>query len=1189
MILIIFLPVVSCFQILSQFTNVYVQGGGDDVLSVNNTMTVRCTLQDYGTTQTFEVVNAINNATKHTVKLTCGIPKHYFKFKRIGVVPRNGSIVISQACEQRLPAPGSQDPSTLLAGQPSRVVVNHGSRRLLQFTPVLAAGFVGGILGGVASRWMCKLSFLSGACGDGGLGAIRDDITGLKTGLGELRNTTADLNTKIAAEMTASNNLARQVAVEFDLVNASLQANLAAIVDLRAEAVDNAKTITANSHEIISVLGELDSFTAQTQSNFVSLDSRTTVLQTQVSQLSNSINSEIRGIISNITTLFDAVQDNQRASNERLLAETREAKDRSLRTLDYIRDVVGLIQDIRERVSARRILTRSVLDSIAFVLPALGLQPFLPNLGTRGNTDGLWYLVVERYRVNRFISVANLIVAEETAYAFRCRVDVVIERLGGWSTIRDFLQRIGPANCSVANLTCDCYVSVDTKICQPASPSVSSPWLVSEGILQSTDCVSNSTPSASQILITTPAGLYQQFKASCLVPTFNSSYSSVYVHQDRLGMVAKATSDTTRCTDDPSAYSRYFGDGTFSAAQVIVQMFPIAVSKSRDVFGRILDQYDGVLPDDLTYRDTPFTHVEKEQASCIEAGFMAFDQVLLPLVALEFSHSQVEVAVEVDNVTVLVTDVSMSSDAEVGIPAGMLTVGWPNDTQTVYDIDQSDLSTSPMESAQKGKVTYSAAQNEAEWSIGKWKERMGVSFDHYAATNVAALYKRSVIAGGCVGGKLTEGSWCSRLERWEVVPSGVDRIAFEPRSEGSYTATVAIPQGNIFTQRFPACPTISIDATNPLGKTLSMTNRQSTPMDVTVLVRGGCTRNYDNIRIDPNTVRHLFVPACDNPALNHQDVAVYYWDRNGDPSTTPCGNQRYDVTTDYSVNIAQPFTMADAGYVRRTAVNTVDATSLALADVMQSVTQYMMQIALAQLQMIASMGIPINASTVLNYQNIVLQNTLSPEAIANITAKYRLDFNISEQIVDYASRVAQQERQAALDRAATDRDIDIARRAAQNVGGGLEILQNLTAEAIEAKKQLAAAQIAYLNTQLNFSTLLVKTLQDIGDKLGSDDPGGLFGYIFDGLGRVIVGCTHGDGLCGKAAAFVGDIADAVIKLVELPFKIFGGLLDFLFQIALMVAVSAVVSFGVFKFLEYRKAQAKAAPSPDTYVPKPAAQ
>ena len=1178
MLLLLLIPLVSGFQILSQFSNVYVNGNGDDTLSVNNTMTVRCSLTDYGTTQTFEVVNLLNNNTRHQVRVTCGIPKHYFTFKQIGVVPHNGTLVTSQACEQRLYASGSSDPNNLLSGQPAKIIVNHGSRRLLQF----AVGFLGGIVGGLVSQWTCKIPYIGGGCGPD-ISGFKEAITDLQTGLSDVKNTTNDLRKQILNETAARIALNNQVSKEFQLLNQSLVDTLRAVSTLGTQVNGAIDQANINSDEIQSVLSKMSDFHKSTTNALIKLSSDTSLLKQQVAGLSG-VGSEIKSIVSNVTSLFDIMQANQQSTNIHLMDNTRQARDTALRILDYIRDVIGIIQDVRQRTSARRILTRSILDSITFVLPTLGMQPFLIDQGTRGNTDGLWYLVVERFHVNRFISVSTLIVAQEIVYTFRCRVDVVIERLTGWSTVRDFLQRTGPANCSVANLTCMCYMSVDSYICQPSSPSASSPWLVSQGQLLSTSCVGNSTPSVTQSVVTTSTAFYAQLKGDCLVPTFNSSYPYVYVHTDRLGMVMKSRSDTSRCTDDPVALAQSYGDGTFSAAQAIIQMFPIAVSKSRDVFGRVLDTYDGIIPGDLTFKDIPFTIEEGEQASCLEAAYMAFDGKLLPLVAMEFSHSQVDVTVVVDGAPLVVSDVTLTDSVEVGIPGGSLSVGWPNNTATVYDIDSSDLSTSPMESAQRGKVTYNAAQSAALWSPTAWKTRMGLRYDHYSGSNVAGLYERSVVTAGCLGGKLTEGSWCSRLERWTVVPDGPGRVAFEPKTDNSYIVTLDIPQGQIFSQKFPACPTISVDGSNPLGKTLSLTNRQTTPMDVTVLVRGGCVRNYNNVRIDPNTVHHIFIPACDNPNLQHQDVAVYYWNSAGEPSTQPCGNRRYDVTTDYDVNIAQPYSLADTGYVKSSIVLTQDAASLALAGVMQSVTQYMASLALAQLQMMIDMGLPLNASMVLKYKDVVLQHGLSPEEIANITAQYRTDYNLTQDALDYAARIAAQRLINDRNRNATAAALDQARQSVDAAGDGLKILRTLTEEANLAKQRLADATDKYLMSQLNFSGMLVGSLKTLSEELGQDDPGGFLGYILDGFGKAVLGCTKGDGLCGKAASFIEDVAGAVVKLVELPFKIFGGISDFLFQLALTVAISAVVSVAVFKLMEYRRARQEAIAQSPLYQP-----
>jgi hypothetical protein len=389
-------------------------------------------------------------------------------------------------------------------------------------------------------------------------------------------------------------------------------------------------------------------------------------------------------------------------------------------------------------------------------------------------------------------------------------------------------------------------------------------------------------------------------------------------------------------------------------------------------------------------------------------------------------------------------------------------------------------------------------------------------------------------------------------------------MSFEPRAADSYTVTVDIPQGDIYSQRFPACPSISIDKQNPTGKTIMMQNRQATPMDVSVFIRGCSTINYPQIRIEPNTVYHLFVPACASQILNgQQDASIYYWTGNS-VVNAPCGGQTYDVSTDYAQQIQSPYSLVDTGYVRRSDVEAVDATNLALSRTMQSVTQYMTSLALAQLQMFIDMGIPINASTLNNFERVLLPTGLSPEAIANITNQYKDQYNITKDLAGYEASLAQLQQESDAAAAATAAAMAAARQAIGASGNTLGLLDEAGRRLNQATLDSAEARINLIETQQNVSRLMAKTLKDIVNDLSSEDSSNLFSSLLGGMFGLIGSCIHGGGVCGDVANFIGRVADDVMDLIELPFKIFGGITDFFFTLIISGVVSVVVSVSVFK-------------------------
>lgn len=973
LILLLLVTTVYGGTILSERNDHYtVHENGGQRLYENKTITYRCTEVDIGVTRQFNIEKP--DGTTSSIEVVCGRPKYTYSVSPVGKVLAKGRLVVVPACTVRDTSKFNQSERDILSRLPPTAQAPSRRRLLFDVGTSLCPACKG-------AEWVySKLT-------DGGdddedppglpddwddnlndLIRNHEDMAGLRTNLSNARQKFRDSLQNVTNFQSALLvNLTKQDGRITDVLEAAKKRD--AILEKRIES--NEKWINTTATDMINLR-------RTTGESITNLTLSQIQQEAELQILSLQLNETVRNVVEGLTKVS---KDATTAVNE-----LRDQGDqRHWEVVKKINALAGLQRDstalmikIAERRVMKRMITRRVHELMTFNLTAEETGFFLDQGKVGAALYGEnWYIEIDKVQILRAVDDGGPKLYA-TDFSVRCNVNYLMKTDAAWQTIDDIFNQIGPyESCSIENHECTCYiVRTDTTCPTTELHLVDTNFTSTVDTLNDTYCTGNIVNIGDDIIRSA-----QSFALNLTSICENINPlpgHKIIVTSNYLGRKIAVDNDLTVC-DVMSNFSRIMNPlyDSFTWIYAMVQMMLLNQVKVWSSVDTISDYIDGVIPSGLSFISTDFTRAGGQDASCLTAGFMAFEPETIPVFKLIPVSTSTSVTVTIDGEIVHKTyDVNLDIGLNFLLPSDYIMIS-PNNDTWVYDVPDEDISMSPAAPARQGKVTYTLMNNDDDITYEAWTDKYGVTFDHFEASNVPDIYKRPLVSGKCTGQPLAHtGSYCTLLENYIVTDSpGGNGRQFQPR-DATYDVVIRnLPTGKITAGTISTCPIVETDMIASDATKITLYNPSNFNIIVYVDIKGSCPQLIENIVIAPQETNRILAKTClANPI---QSVDVYKFD--GSLSICKSG---INVTSDPAKFYVDE-NRVDSPYVLRTSIQKSFDNTAGFVRIMNIAIQMMEDTLINVISSQISMGVPLSIDAWGRFANFSKQIR---EAAANKTA-----------------------------------------------------------------------------------------------------------------------------------------------------------------------------------------------------------
>lgn len=1179
-----FVAPVTGNEILAERTSTFVSG---DAVFQNKTIQYRCDAEDAGVTFTYTIVQeATGNETD--VNITCGALKYIYRETLIGYVPEDGTLHTSEFCGTRnvlSPFTNTNISLTRYAGFDNLFSLasfreNDGPEWSLQnemspiarkplFFGAVSAGLVGGAIGGFVG---CSMGF----CG-GGSSNVQGQLDNLALELQDYRATSDELLSQNARLLALSTRRDQLILASLDGINQDIDMivdttqQLANADQLQLEAINRQYNFTLQVYDAVNAI--VDKVGSDLTNTISLMNTQDTYLATNIGALATELQelftyqSHVNG---NMSTHLNELNADYGAFKQNV-------QGRLEKTSRVLRNLIGRIKSVFEQRQINRLLNRQIFlnkDSAE----TGGLFPFLSSTepGTEpSDLESLKYAIV--------MSDVMVVYADEDGLSnvrgyqiqiqYKCDLQFILEMETIANDVFDLLSLMGPSNCTEpdedavfesSNSTCNCWVTWEKKSCiltAPGATTAESTTFTDQFQINETAVCSGALSTEESLTFTQALEFTAKLDEICQGGTHSSNTGQFHIVSNVLNvdiLVDPLSASAAEC--DISTDPAYIGSAlnanphlANTIGKYMEYAFSFSINHRLDPYMQLLD---GVAPSYLTYEKT-WRIINNYRAECHRAHFMAFSDTFLPVYVIEPIEITQDITVSVEGeASYVVDDVTPVTSFAFVLPSDYVVVGQV-DGSVVYDIPSNDLRTGPLPTLRENSITYNAvpALNASHaatlFTMDQWRSRYtGFEFNHLKATNVPAIYEKSVdgVTGVCLNESFAGDSWCSKLEFFTVDRVTSSSFALSPRTGSASFATITIPDGTVIGRLLNTqCPSWTNVRASARSINIVLGNEGTTTLETAIVRTGDCT-DSDTVFIPPRSQHIYYVPEC---VLGETFVSLFRYDESR--NLVACENATsINATVDRPAYLETFEGSADDRLVRFITTNATDRAFLGVTSTTLILQQELASTLKVMATVIQSLSIPILDSVSLEFNNtldVILANT---QTINETIAEWQQDDAQLEDIgdirasfvTDMNSLISQTETVLNSTRASID-ELLASRFAAETLQ---DLLNQTTIAYSETLASINELQARQANLSIEILEALVNNDQLLAEAFNSPAFGDWFENIFFAGPR-----------------FVAKLAGAAAKgLVGLGKGAFKGLFYFVVVMA-GVGLVVLVVWGISKF------------------------